>query len=170
MDLGGGYGGLSRILKNIYQKSTMVIIEIPEVCLMANYFVKKNFPNCKIGTVKDFKDKINITSDDVKKFDFIILPQPFMELFEENTFDLIINTTSIGEMANEMQNYYIEHIERITSNYFYSINRAELRADKYNAQGFYDLNFKKRWIAKLYNFTHTYHIEFLGKKVRDDEI
>ena len=42
--------------------------------------------------------------------------------------------------------------------------------DKYNAQGFYDLNFKKRWIAKLYNFTHTYHIEFLGKKVIDDKI
>tara|TARA_B110001452_G_scaffold210414_1_gene180810 strand:+ start:1636 stop:2961 length:1326 start_codon:yes stop_codon:yes gene_type:complete len=170
MDLGGGYGGLSRILKNIYQRSSMVIIEIPEVCLMANYFIKKNFPNCKLGTVKDFKDKTNITSDDIKKFDFIILPQPFMELFGENIFDLIINTTSLGEMANEMQNYYIEHIERITSNYFYSINRAEQRVDKYNAQGFYDLNFKKRWIAKLYNFTHTYHIEFLGKKVRDDKI
>ena len=170
MDLGGGYGGLSRILKNIYQKSTMVIIEIPEVCLMASYFIKKNFPNCRIGTVKDFRDKININSDDIKKFDFIILPQPFMELFKENIFDIIINTTSLGEMANDMQNYYIEHIERITSNYFYSINRAESRVDKYNAQGFYDLKFKKRWIAKLYNFTHTYHIEFLGKKVRNNNV
>ena len=93
-----------------------------------------------------------------------------MELFKENIFDIIINTTSLGEMANDMQNYYIEHIERITSNYFYSINRAESRVDKYNAQGFYDLKFKKRWIAKLYNFTHTYHIEFLGKKVRNNNV
>ena len=170
MDLGGGYGGLCRILKNIYEKSTMVIIEIPEICLMANYFLKKNFPNSKIGSVKDFKNKTKINLDDIKKFDFIILPQPFVEYFEENIFDLIINTTSLGEMTNEMQNYYIKHVERITSKYFYSINRAETRVDKYNAQGFYDLNFKKRWIAKLYNFTHTYHIEFLGKKVRNEKI
>ena len=164
MDLGGGYGGLSRILKNIYSKSTMVIIEIPEVCLMANYFLKRNFHNCKIASIKDFKNKTKITSDDLKAFDFVILPQPFIELFEDNTFELIINTTSLGEMADNMQNFYLDHIERISSKYFYSINRAEKRKEKYNAQGFNDLNFKKRWIANLYNFSHTYHIEFLGKK------
>tara|TARA_B100000029_G_scaffold516273_1_gene628309 strand:+ start:989 stop:2302 length:1314 start_codon:yes stop_codon:yes gene_type:complete len=164
LDLGGGYGGLSRILKNIYKNSTFVIIELPEVCFLANYFLKQNFANKKIGTFKDFDKTKKISAEDLKKYDFVILPQPFIKLFEDDIFNLVINTTSLGEMTNQMQNFYIEHIERITSDYFYSINRPHKRVDKYNAQGFYDIDFKRRWIAKIYQFTHTYHIEFLGKK------
>ena len=69
-------------------------------------------------------------------------------------------------MTNNTQNNYLENIERITKNYFYSVNRNKESLD-YNAQGFYNLNFKKKWKTKLYNFSHTYHIEFLGKKVKD---
>ncbi len=29
--------------------------------------------------------------------------------------------------------------------------------------GFYNLNFKKKWNTIIYNFTHTYQLEFLGK-------
>ncbi len=164
LDLGGGYGGLSRLLKNIYKNSTIVIIELPEVCFLANFFLKQNFANKKIGTFKDFDKTQKISLEDLKKYDFVILPQPFIKLFEDNIFNLVINTTSLGEMTNQMQNFYIQHIERITKDYFYSINRPFKREDKYNAQGFYDIEFKKRWIAKIYQFTHTYHIEFLGKK------
>ena len=39
IDIGGGYGGLSRVLKNIYPESTFVIIELPELCLLATFFL-----------------------------------------------------------------------------------------------------------------------------------
>ena len=55
------------------------------------------------------------------------------------------------------------NIERIKPKYFYSVNRAKERKDKYNAGGFYNLNFNKRWKSVLYGYTHTYHIEFLGE-------
>ena len=87
------------------------------------------------------------------------------EKFKDETFDLCINTTSLGEMTNEMQNYYVNQIERLSKGYFYSVNRAKKRIEKFNAQGFYDLKFNKRWQSIIYNFTHTYHIEFLGKKL-----
>lgn len=45
MDLGGGYGGLSRFLKNVYTDSTFVTIELPEMCVLATFFLKKCFPN-----------------------------------------------------------------------------------------------------------------------------
>ena len=31
-----------------------------------------------------------------------------MEKFDNEVFDLIINTTSLGEMTDEMQDYYLE--------------------------------------------------------------
>ena len=89
-----------------------------------------------------------------------------MEKFDNEVFDLIINTTSLGEMTDEMQDYYLENIERVSKNYFYSVNRSKKRTEKYNSRGFYDFDFKKRWISKVYKYTHTYHIEFLGKKIK----
>lgn len=89
-----------------------------------------------------------------------------MEKFEDETFDLCINTTSLGEMTDEMQQYYIDHIERLSKEYFYSVNRPK-RSKKYNARGFYDFKFNKRWKSIIYNFNHVYHIEFLGKKIKE---
>ena len=68
-------------------------------------------------------------------------------------------------MTNETQNFYLENIERVTKEYFYSVNRPEKRVEKYNTQGFYNWKFKKNWRSLVYNYTHTYHIEFLEKKL-----
>ena len=125
MDLGGAYGGLSRFLKNIYTDSTFVIIELPEMCALAAFFLKKCFPSKKIGSLSDFEKLEKIDKNEIVKFDFIILPQPIMEKFEDETFDLCINTTSLGEMTEEMQQYYIDHIERLSKEYFYSVNRPK---------------------------------------------
>ena len=59
----------------------------------------------------------------------------------------------MSEMTNDTQNYYLNNIERITKDYFYSVNRPKKREEKYNAQGFYSWQFKKNWEAKLYNFS-----------------
>tara|TARA_B100000315_G_C14556947_1_gene578644 strand:- start:99 stop:1418 length:1320 start_codon:yes stop_codon:yes gene_type:complete len=168
LDIGGGYGGLSRILKNVYDNSVCVIIELPELCLLSSYFLKKNFPEKKIGTFSDFKNKENIDVKDLSDFDFVVLPQPFMEKFNEETFDIIINTTSLGEMSDIMQDYYLQNIERCCKTYFYSVNRSKKRFEKYNSRGFYDFSFKNRWKVKVYKYTHTYHIEFLGKKTKNN--
>ena len=166
VDIGGGYGSLARLLKYLYSKSTIIIFEVPEANILAAYFLKKNFPDAKIGQALDFKDINSINIELIKQFDFIILPETNIEKISNDTVDLCINTISLGEMTNNTQNNYLENIERITKNYFYSVNRNKESLD-YNAQGFYNLNFKKKWKTKLYNFSHTYHIEFLGKKVKD---
>lgn len=164
LDLGGGYGGLARMIKNLYPNSTIVIIELPELCMLSNYFLQTNFNEKSIGTFKDFKDSNKINEEDLKKFDFVILPQFFIEKFERNIFDITINTMSLGEITDEMQDFYLKNIERITKKYFYSVNRSKKRVEKYNSRGFYDLKFNSRWLAKIYKYTHTYHIEFLGEK------
>ena len=54
LDIGGGYGGLSRVLKHYYTQSTFVIIELPELCLLWFLLFKKCFPNSKIGIYQNF--------------------------------------------------------------------------------------------------------------------
>jgi len=66
-------------------------------------------------------------------------------------------------MKNETQDFYLSQIERVTKKYFYSVNRHKYKMHKYNAQGFYNLKFKKRWNTIIYDFTHTFQLEFLGK-------
>jgi len=165
LDIGGGYGGLSRVLKHYYTNSTFVIIDLPELCLLGSYYLKKCFPNSKIGIYRDFENLNNISYQNLIEYDFVILTPPFMKKFNTEIFDLSINTTSLGEMTSEMQDYYTSNIERSTNKYFYSVNRPNKRIKKYNSNGFYDLKFKNRWMSKIYNYTHTYHIEFLGKKI-----
>ncbi len=162
-DIGGGYGGLIRFLKHENKNNFFVLIELPEVCLLANYFLKKCFPNSKIGTIHNFKNEKLISKEKFKQFDFVILPQTFMKKFDKNSIDLFINTTSIGEMDDNSQKFYIDNIERVEPKYFYSVNRAKKRIDKYDAGGFYNLNFNRRWKSIIYSYTHTYHIEFLGE-------
>lgn len=164
LDLGGGYGGLARTLKNYYRNSTIIIIELPELCLLSYYYLKSCFPEKKIGQFLDFKDN-SITRENIRKYDFVIIPPSFFDKIENHSIDLSINTTSIGEMTQEMQKFYIQNIER-TSQFFYSVNRAKKRIEKYNSNGFYDIKFENRWRALIYKFTHTYHIEFMGEKIK----
>ena len=167
LDIGGGYGGLSRMLKHLYTKSTFILVELPELSLLANYFLSQCFPNAKIFTSAEFKEKKVITREDLNGCDFALLPPSFLNKFEDEIVDLSINTTSLGEMTDKMQNFYLNQIERVTEKYFYSVNRAKKRVEKYNSNGFYDLKFKKNWHSLIYGYTHTYHIEFLGKKVKN---
>ena len=100
---------------------------------------------------------------DYKDYDIVILPQNMIRNFEDKSIDLVLNTSSLSEMKNETQDFYLSQIERVTKKYFYSVNRHKYKMHKYNAQGFYNLKFKKRWNTIIYDFTHTFQLEFLGK-------
>ncbi len=157
-DIGGGFGGLLRLLKNTYINSTCILVELPETCLLASYFLKKNFPNLKILLCSDINKNVNY-----KDYDIVILPQNMIKNLEDKSIDLVLNTSSLSEMKNETQDFYLSQIERITKRYFYSVNRHKYKMRKYNAQGFYNLKFKKRWNTIIYDFTHTFQLEFLGE-------
>ena len=88
-----------------------------------------------------------------------------MVRIKKNTGDNIFKNNASWSFGGNVFKNFDKHIERCTSKFFYSVNRAEKRLEKYNSQGFYNFKFKKRWKSVLYKFTHTYHIEFLGKKL-----
>ena len=67
-------------------------------------------------------------------------------------------------MTPSSQQLYIEKIEH-SSKYFYSVNRYGSRSDKFNTIGFSSLLFKNKWRPIKVDYTHTYHLEFLGENL-----
>ena len=150
LDIGGGYGGLTRFLK-MFIKNLLCNNRITRTMHVVSLFFKRNFADKKIGTLSDFKDKSKIFYDDLKHFDFVILPQNFMEKFDNEVFDLIINTTSLGEMTDEMQNYYLKHIERTSKVIFIVLIEQKKELRSIIQEAFMTLNLK---IDGFQNFTN----------------
>jgi putative sugar O-methyltransferase len=165
LDLGGGFGGLSRVLLNYNNKSKCIIIEQPEICAVASYYMKLNFPNKRIINYSDFKDNTN--KDDLfknKEFDIMILPHWCIEFIPDDFINLTINTTSLGEMSKQHAEYFFKNIERITKEYFYSNNKLTSTENIWDGFGHYQFSFKKNWMTLIYNYSYTWHQELLAKK------
>ena len=166
LDLGGGFGGLSRLLLNFNNKSKCIIIEQPEICSVASYYMKLNFPNKKILNYNDLKNnpnKENLFKN--KEFDILILPNWCIKFIPDNFTNLTINTTSLGEMSKQYSEYFLKNIERTTKDYFYSNNKLNSTEDVWDGYGHNQFSFKKNWMTLIYNFSYTWHQEFLGKKI-----
>jgi putative sugar O-methyltransferase len=136
LDLGGGFGSLSRILLNFNINSKCIIIEQPEICAVANFYMKSNFPKKKILNYEDFKNsKSQNKLFESIEFDVLILPSFSIENIPDNFVNLSINTASLGEMSKEFGMYYIKNIERITKDYFYSVNKLNSNENIWDGYG-----------------------------------
>jgi putative sugar O-methyltransferase len=166
LDLGGGFGRLSRILLNFNINSKCIIIEQPEICAVANFYMKSNFPKKKILNYEDLK---NFSSQDEIftkiEFDILILPSFVIEKIPDNYVNLSINTASLGEMSKDFGNYYIKNIERITKNYFYSVNKLNSSENIWDGFGHNQITFNKNWQILVYNFSFLWHLELLANKL-----
>ena len=91
---------------------------MPELCLLSSLLSLLKVSSKKIGTFSDFENLDNVDQEDLLKYDFVLFPQTFMEKFDDEIFDLIINTTSLGEMSDIMQDYYLQNLEDAQKNIF----------------------------------------------------
>lgn len=123
VELGAGFGGLCRLWKCFSPKSVYVIIDLPEVLLVASYFLKMNFPEKKIGFYTDISFEQVINKTLLKNYDIILLPNHLIEKIEDGCCDIFINIASLGEMDKNIVANYIKHIERICNGMFYTANR-----------------------------------------------
>lgn len=109
LEIGGGYGGLANKLTRIFNSSKYIIIDLPEVLLIQNYFLSKSNPNLKIENLLDHNDAL-IQIDKIDA-DVILIPFTKYKKINNFSFDLAINTRSFGEMPKEIMNGYIKWIE-----------------------------------------------------------
>lgn len=161
LDLGGGYGGLLRMLSLYYGNAKGIIIDTPEGCLLAGYFLSQSLPEKKICLLSDLQGR---SVKDVLEadYDIYVFPTQYIEEIPDGYINLLVNTVSLGELSKEYGQYYMHHIERIVNGFFYSNNRSDSSVEIYDDYGFYNWDFRKKWVSVLYNFSITGHIEWLG--------
>ena len=124
LEIGGGYGNLASKLKKIFKNSKYIIIDLPEVLLIQNYYLHNCDPNLKIlnflennnSDIIDFKDK---------DFDIALIPFTKYKNIKNFEFELAINTRSFGEMPFDIMKDYIKWIEENLSidGFLYNTNR-----------------------------------------------
>ncbi len=164
LDIGSGYGGLSRILHHYTPNSCHVLLDLPETLVMTAYFIKYNFPKAKIALLEDIIDKLDDFDTLVQAYDFIIIPPSVLTSLKSGSVDLVINTASLGFMQKEYLEFYLEQTDRVLKEggYFYSLNK------EYNDHwgiGFYDWDFRASYLTRLFEYNNRFsYAQWLGQK------
>ena len=126
VDIGGGYGGLARLLKKRFPKLRLVLLDLPEVNAIQTYFLSTCFPEARVLTLRDVHERESIDPRALGA-DFPVLPGQLIERLPQGSFGLVINTRSMMEMDLPTVSFYIGHIQdKLPSGgSFYCVNRYE---------------------------------------------
>ncbi len=121
LELGAGCGRLARTLKLLRPGNTHVIVDIPETLCFSHMFLRSNFPDARTLFVRTLDALAGVRLDD---YDFVFAPTMFAEGLLGNSFDLFLNTASLGEMRNEVIRHWIDFVQRrLDVRYLYTLNR-----------------------------------------------
>lgn len=100
LELGGGYGGFSRIFKTLHPSATYIIVDLPNSLCYSAAFLKLNFPDARHHLVTP-ETAAEVTPKTVDQHDFIYVPVGLEQTFLDLSIDLFLNTYSFGEIPNK---------------------------------------------------------------------
>jgi putative sugar O-methyltransferase len=120
IEIGAGYGGLARLVKLFEHSVQYWIVDLPETIYFSYSFLRANFPEAKCAAFSADSPPVG----DVAGSDFVFVPTDALAHLAGRSFDLAINTSSLGEMTQAAVERYFHLLEQDTSvRYFYSMNR-----------------------------------------------
>jgi putative sugar O-methyltransferase len=119
LEIGGGYGGLARVLRLFYPKQRYIILDLLTSLYCSYIFLATHFPELKLLFVTNESELALIDN-----YDFVFVPTEFFDGLRGRKFDLVINTCSLGEMPQRTVDSYMQFINKeATVRFFYSVNR-----------------------------------------------
>ena len=130
MELGGGYGGMAYYLMRDYPQATYIGYDLPENAALQAYYLLTAFPDKKIV----LSGEANLSTQDFKSVDAMILSNFEMDLLPENSIDYSFNSYSLAEMELDAIKNYLNIICKCTRQYFNHLNHAvfaNLSADNF---------------------------------------
>jgi len=123
LEVGGGFGGLARLMLRTGNVNKYVIVDLPESIVSSYSFLKLNFPELQI--------QIAATPADVNEkqgADVLLVPSDYLDELKGREFDLGINTGSIQEMPKSSSDKYVSFFENDAKfKYFYSLNYSMIQ-------------------------------------------
>lgn len=120
VEIGGGYGGLARLMKLLKPRCTYVIIDLPDSLFYSHIFLRETFGD-NILYVKDAK---RLSNADLSKYDIVLVPTIMKDCLKGVRTAVALNTISLGEMNQATIYDYMSFVQySLVSSYFYTINR-----------------------------------------------
>ena len=125
VEVGGGYGGLCRVLSKVCEFDEYILIDLPEVSALQRKYLDQ-FP--------DLKDKVKCIPtteyDEIKDIDLFISNYALSECdlpTQMAYYDKIITNSKfvymIYNLVNFNENYYNDFIEKIKADYTFDVGR-----------------------------------------------
>jgi hypothetical protein len=108
LEVGGGFGALSRVFRLVYPQSKHVVVDIPESLFFQHAFLKGSFPEARHQYITGPDDVVNESAD------FVYVPNCFAGVLKDREFFLAVNTNSFGEMPEAASSRWLDLIERET--------------------------------------------------------
>jgi hypothetical protein len=125
MDIGSGWGMFSNIMAREMPHSTNILLDFPEMLVLAHYFLAKSFPEARIASYEQIAQQNMLTHDFLSQFDFVLVPHFLYTKFAPKSIDLIVNVASFGEMRREWFNHYIQNDPFTSCRFIMTSNRFE---------------------------------------------
>ncbi len=119
-EIGGGYGRLSYLFHLLHESEgiKVILIDLPPALFVAQWYLKKVFPEAKIMDYRNFSNFSEIEHDFKESSICFLLPHQ-LELLPEGALDLLINISSLQEMSREQINNYYKLVDN-KARYFYT--------------------------------------------------
>jgi putative sugar O-methyltransferase len=117
LEIGGGFGG--QAFQAVHQLrasgnpvSRYYDFDIPEVGLVASYFLLRAFPDpC-----------VKLYGEDGDNFAVAVLPHFAIDAVLDDSVDLVFNAHSFAEMDERSSRHYLSVVERACRRYFFHVN------------------------------------------------
>lgn len=120
-EIGGGFGGFGYYLLSSGKPYKYINFDLPEVLLIAQYYLMNEFSEKKILLFAETKGN-NISLDIIDQYDVILMPNFQLPRLASDSVDLFINTGSLSEMDYHTVEEYISQIVRTCKLYFFHDN------------------------------------------------
>lgn len=119
LEVGGGYGRNMYVLKKLYPKSKIIMVDIPPAIILAQWYMSKVFPESRVLPIGDYKSFEEIKKE-YKSADFIFLLPHQISLIPRKSVNIFININSFQEMSLGQIKMYFRYVNKLTKGVFYS--------------------------------------------------
>lgn len=121
-EVGSGFGGLAFHISKIFEKSTYLLVDIPETLFMAGAYLIVNDPAAKIYIYDENEFSKEFFANNHRMYDYMLIPDFALPDLEGGGIDLFINMLSFQEMTEEVIDDYVRFAYNHCKGFLYSDN------------------------------------------------
>ena len=124
LEIGGGYGGFTEIVKKMCPNIKIIYMDIPPQLYVAEQYLKSIFYK-KVAGFKETKEMEFITQDSFLDYDILVIPPWDIAKIKNNLIDFFYNANSFQEMQKETVSNYCKQLSLIVKNKIVLLEQRE---------------------------------------------